>query len=593
VLVCVAKAKEAKIPHWMKRIGWGVGRAALLELLNRGVANVAFRAISLDAHEDEHNAESSVVDGSLSFEHLERLILFSSLNKNKTLISAAGPAVATFRDGALFLDTECARRVVRALYDVENSIKVLFAFSHLNEKSKRFLDDDKRSLGLSTTPSQRLQSFFDGAVNFVACGGNERSTYDYYGGGDTSRFLSGDDDDLDDFGRGDKALPQQQQQHQDLAEDHKEEPLHKTTEEDGPSKIDVFDVAPGPTMLAALRRRGAKSATTRALDLEPWRKAAIEPPRLWSKKSRGCFERRVKLREGPVPHVVLFQWQSPSQKLKWSLVSERGGTASSRKHKKAERTTSRATAIPEESAVASGERNNFLLNHDDDANSDDSLGVGGNEQSDEFRKKRWGGDLAIPDDDNNSDEVASVAVASAASVATRNDSLAFRAPETWSPAELVPGADKTLGPVRESWSLVPPGARVSLRCDLVAGRPVVRSRSARFRLAAIRADEFFGEAGHFRDVARLADAVAWHIAKDHAAFPPVDAADFCAKKQLRLSPRDLLEAHLRVDALNAAAFMNSFHSRRLLPPPPLDDKGDRDANATVLHGPSSFSAFLY
>ena len=506
VLVCIAKAKEARIPAWMKRIGWGVGRAALLELLNRGVANVAFRAMTLEINDD---SESTTTESDV--DHIERLMLvYGGGQKKKNAVTVAGPAVATYRPGAVFLNPTCSRRIVRALYDVEVQSKVLFSFSHLNDKSKRFLDDDKRSLGFQAN----FRTFFDGAVNLVACGGGTDDSLHRVPSDDdnfeTKEALDDDDDDDDAYDALDRVSnkPQQQQ------------------------GVDIFDVAPGPTMLAALRRRGVKSAATAALDLTPWRKANIEPPRLWSKK-RGSLERRIKLREGPVPHVVCYQWQSLSQKLKWSLVFDRGS----------------APGLNNEASPSRRRRNSPTMpttpEHDEPQadlqdNSDESV-AGGDHGMDIAR--RWGGELAIPDDD--SDE-ASVAVTS---VASSRMSMAFKAPETWSPAELVPGADKTLGPVREAWCVVPPGARVSLRCDLVAGRPLVRARHARYRLNAIRADDFFD---NLRDVADLADLVGWHVAKDHTTFPPADAADFCAKKQLlpisASGPRDLIDAHLRIDA---------------------------------------------
>ena len=255
-------------------------------------------------------------------------------------------------------------------------------------------------------------------------------------------------------------------------------------------------------------------------------------------------------------HVVCYQWQSRSEKLKWSLVFERGSTNAN--YYSSDNTTppkkgsyNNSPSLPEDVVDAASETTGFGTPPKDDMS--DFGSEDGNADT-----QRWGGDLAVPDDDN-SDDAMSVAIASAASQALANASLAFSAPETWSPAELVPGADKALGPVREAWCLVPPGARVSLRCDLVSGRPLVRARSARFRLAAIRADDFFGDHGHLRDVANIAGHVGWFVAKDQMTFPPADAADFCAKKQLLQkdrSPRDLLDAYLRVDALNATTFNN-------------------------------------
>mmetsp|Transcript_10672 Transcript_10672/g.13345 ORF Transcript_10672/g.13345 Transcript_10672/m.13345 type:complete len:303 (-) Transcript_10672:76-984(-) len=263
-------------------------------------------------------------------------------------------------------------------------------------------------------------------------------------------------------------------------------------------------------MLAALRRRGAKSVATTALDLAPWRRVAIEPARPWSREPRGFFQHRVRLKEGPVDHVVCYQWQSRSDKLRWSLVfyDSRRRRAPDINIATPPRRSTLNTA-----QMSTSPQSTFGID------SDDSLGAQAPDPSELT--------LELPEEDSDDD-------ASAAPTNTANSAqqpLVFRSPEIWSPAELIPGAERNLGPVRESWCLVPKASRIALRCDLIAGRPLVRPRHARFRAVAVRAEDFFHT--YMQHAACAFDAAAWLVAHNRGGLPPNDAADYCAKRQLQ------------------------------------------------------------
>ena len=101
------------------------------------------------------------------------------------------------------------------------------------------------------------------------------------------------------------------------------------------------------------------------------------------------------------------------------------------------------------------------------------------------------------------------------------------APEVWSAPDHVAGADRDLGPVRESWAVVRGDADVALVCRLAPQRrPLVRARSARFRVAALDATRF-----HARGLAAAAASASdagWRVVDGGRD----DAASHAAAKQL-------------------------------------------------------------
>lgn len=296
-------------------------------------------------------------------------------------------------------------------------------------------------------------------------------------------------------------------------------PVHKGDADDARQSV------PSPPALAALRRRGVKSAIGVALEGQAWRRARVEPRRsfgtLWEKSSSvGYAERPVRLRDGCDDHVVCWQWQSRSDRLRWSLSFENA----SADHPVLE-----------------------PLEHVDDCTHDeeDAIDVGSDADEDDndgpsLLMSRWGGALAEPEDledfddrDNDDDDIGSAAMAN---VTPPRDNFHGRLLQTFESvpynvlaSECVIGAEKELGPVRETWAIVPAYARVSLRCDLVASRPLVRARTARFRVVAIRASTFFQDC--LVQAAASAEDALWSIANETRA-PPTDAADFAARCQL-------------------------------------------------------------
>ena len=99
--------------------------------------------------------------------------------------------------------------------------------------------------------------------------------------------------------------------------------------------------------------------------------------------------------------------------------------------------------------------------------------------------------------------------------------------KVWSAPDHVAGADRDLGPVRESWAVVRGDADVALVCRLAPQRrPLVRARSARFRVAALDATRF-----HARGLAAAAAAASdagWRVVDGGRD----DAASHAAAKQL-------------------------------------------------------------
>ena len=99
--------------------------------------------------------------------------------------------------------------------------------------------------------------------------------------------------------------------------------------------------------------------------------------------------------------------------------------------------------------------------------------------------------------------------------------------KVWSAPDHVAGADRDLGPVRESWAVVRGDADVALVCRLAPQRrPLVRARSARFRVAALDATRF-----HARGLAAAAASASdagWRVVDGGRD----DAASHAAAKQL-------------------------------------------------------------
>lgn len=376
VLLSVARAKQAKVPRWLAKLGWTRGRLALFELLNRGVCAFALEALCLE-------------DG-----------------------RSAGPAVAHYSHGAPLLDVQSASRVVKALDRLERIEKTGFALIHAHERANTLNEP------FVTTPTSRAE----------------------------------EDDD-----------------------------------------VPVDDVPSAP-VLAALRRRGARSAASLALEGSAWRRARVDParPTWWrppdGRPRTGYADRRVRLRDGPEDHVICWQWQSRSQKLRWTL-----DTAG-----KTEEPENRAA--PPRSPVK-----------DDSSLSDEAP----------TEDARWGGDLAQPEDlDDDDDDT----------VATGARILIDDVPEIFYAAECVAGAEKDIGPVHEAWAApVPANANVRLRCELVASRPLVRARSARFRVVALRVSHFFEVL--VPAAAATAELAVWGFAEE-TGVAPRDAADFAARAQL-------------------------------------------------------------
>lgn len=401
VLLCVAKATEARNPQWLESIGWGRGRMLLLELLNRNVFGFALEALCI-----EHRRKS------------------------------AGPAVAHYAHGATLLDLHRASRVVRALDKLASSQMLqqrqpVFSLAHPIGRATIFQRDEV---------------------------------------GDGTTFC------------------------------------------------------PPPSALAALRRRGAKSAVSCALDGQPWRKARVEPRRsLGSLLRTNSVDRRVRLRDGPEDHVVCWQWQSQSDRLRWSVVHQ-------------------DPRLDEDEDNGGAEESKSFDADDDAGDETDDEGDEGK------RTRRWGGDLAQPEDlDDLEDDVVVDDTATVYSTPPRDltssrrrrmrkrhdeifEPISVKVPDVIQASECVVGAEKGLGPVHECWALVPAWARVKLRCELVAKRPLVRARTARFRVVAIRASTFFEES--LVEAAKTAEQAAWAVAEETRDQPPADAADFAAKLQL-------------------------------------------------------------
>ncbi|KAH8057036.1 ATPase [Aureococcus anophagefferens] len=108
-------------------------------------------------------------------------------------------------------------------------------------------------------------------------------------------------------------------------------------------------------------------------------------------------------------------------------------------------------------------------------------------------------------------------------------------PEVWAAADAVAGADRALGPVRERWAVVRGDAAVFLTCRLKRQRrPLLRTRTARFRVAAMDARRFHDVA--LAKAAATANAAGWALAElrddppddaaSHAPLRTADAASF-------------------------------------------------------------------
>ena len=99
--------------------------------------------------------------------------------------------------------------------------------------------------------------------------------------------------------------------------------------------------------------------------------------------------------------------------------------------------------------------------------------------------------------------------------------------KVWSAPDHVAGADRDLGPVRESWAVVRGDADVALVCRLAPQRrPLVRARSARFRVAALDATRF--RARGLAAAAASASDAGWRVVDGGRD----DAASHAAAKQL-------------------------------------------------------------
>ncbi|KAH8047168.1 ATPase [Aureococcus anophagefferens] len=97
-------------------------------------------------------------------------------------------------------------------------------------------------------------------------------------------------------------------------------------------------------------------------------------------------------------------------------------------------------------------------------------------------------------------------------------------------ADAVAGADRALGPVRERWAVVRGDAAVFLTCRLKRQRrPLLRTRTARFRVAAMDALRFHDVA--LAKAAATANAAGWALA-ELRDDPPDDAASHAAARQL-------------------------------------------------------------
>lgn len=233
------------------------------------------------------------------------------------------------------------------------------------------------------------------------------------------------------------------------------------------------------------------------------------------------------MRDGPEDHVVCWQWQSKSDRLRWSVVHQ-------------------DPRLDEEGEELAEESKSF----DDGGGRDDDTDDGDDDDDRVRRARRWGGDLAQPEDlDELEDDVVVDDTATVYSTPPREMTSSWRrrrtrrmnqqifeplsterVPEVIQASECVVGAEKELGPVHECWALVPAWARVKLRCELVAKRPLVRARTARFRVVAIRASTFFDQS--LTDAAKTTEQAAWLVAEETRDQPPDDSADFAANLQL-------------------------------------------------------------
>ncbi len=257
---------------------------------------------------------------------------------------------------------------------------------------------------------------------------------------------------------------------------------------------------PSPRALAALRRFGAKTAAAAALDAvaAPWRSVEIDGVGAWvstgASRARG-MDCEVRLRDGPDDHVVVLQWQSRSRKLQWAFEAADDGSSLFRP----------SSLSPPASPL-------------EDDEDDDSSADGGEAPA---------APAPPPAADPGRYDVAT-------------------GPEVWAAADAVAGADRALGPVRERWAVVRGDAAVFLTCRLKRQRrPLLRTRTARFRVAAMDARRFHDVA--LAKAAATANAAGWALA-ELRDDPPDDAASHAAFRQLADAAAfgDLEEAVRRV-----------------------------------------------
>jgi len=113
----VARAWDARLDRWLRRIGWGRGRLALIELLNGGALSSSLAALAVEEEPQLKPAEH---------------------------------AVAHYGAGALLADPRCAKRACAALAALE-AAGVAFRLRHAHASLERSRGDDAPA-SPATTP---------------------------------------------------------------------------------------------------------------------------------------------------------------------------------------------------------------------------------------------------------------------------------------------------------------------------------------------------------------------------------------------------------------------------------------------------------
>ncbi|KAJ1458413.1 hypothetical protein M885DRAFT_512822 [Pelagophyceae sp. CCMP2097] len=334
-LLAVAKAQEAHVPTWAARMRWGRGRVALLELLNRCALGASLAALSFEPARSGWSDD----DGW----HLK----------------SASAAVDHFADGAVMLDVERARRIAHAVLEAEvmeiDGEEARFALKHLCDRAatleahapaalsaRRASAPSAPSRAAPTTPPRsswgRAESFdeadaeaFSPASLLASTPSARRARAKPNDGGSAASSASSPSS------HGRSLAARAQREEEDAASSDEDEKTSSAPDDDCdrlgfPCAIlqGCDEDTPPPRLLAALRRCGAASAVSVALGAARWRDMEVRPQGLghWLAGRPTAFvDERIPLRDGADDHVVVWQWQSRSKRLRWSLEATAPGGA--------------------------------------------------------------------------------------------------------------------------------------------------------------------------------------------------------------------------------------------------------------------------